>query len=433
MSISRRALLQAGLAAALPTLGYAAPRAPAKPQSRVIVIGGGFGGATCAKYLRQLSPKTEVTLIERRGSFYTGPFSNLVLAGVRTPASVTIDMSAVGAALGVRTLVDEVIAIDPITRTVTTAESGLLQADRVVVAPGIAMRWDVIEGLDATNSASMPHAWTGDGQLLELRDRLDAVPDGGTIVIGAPANPYRCPPGPYERASLIAHRLSQTDRSRCKILIADAKDDFTKRALFMLEWDQLYPGMIEWIPRAQGGEIIRVDTTTGEVWLRGDDQKSMATHLASIVPPQRAAEIAASADLIDESGWCPVNAATMESSRYPGIYVLGDAAILAPVPKSAFAANSAAKLCASAIASALNHGPAVDPQVLNTCYSFVSSNQAISVSARYSAVNGRFSVLSDGVSPLSGDLAVRQREARQARDWYTGITADSFGVIPPEQ
>lgn len=426
MTLSRRDLLKAGLATATwPSLGRAANRG--KPKSRVIVIGAGFGGATCAKYLRTLSPTTEVLLIERRSSFLTGPFCNLVLAGLRSAESVTFNTETIGAAHGVKTLVDEVIVLDPVKLSVTTANSGSFTADRIVVAPGVAMRWGMIEGLDATNSATMPHAWAGDGQVLELRDRLDAVPDGGTVLIGAPANPYRCPPGPYERASLIAFLLSRSGRKNCKIVIADAKDDFTKRALFMLEWDALYPDMIEWLPRAQGGEVVRVDTSTGEVWVRGAE-KPIITHLASIVPPQQAAELATSSDLADESGWCPINPADFESKKHPGVHVLGDATIAAPVPKSAFAANSQAKLCASAIAARLNGWPAPEPRLLNTCYSFVSDTQAISVSAFYGAVDGRLSVLSDGVSPLTGDTALRELEAEQAKAWYAGITADSFGL-----
>lgn len=423
MSLTRRRLLQAGLAAAgsWPQLGRAATT-----RARVIVIGAGFGGATAAKVLRLLSPKTEVLLIDRRPQFMTGPFTNLVLAGLRTPESITRATAEIGRAHGVETLIDDVVALDPVALTVTTAEHGILRADRLVVSPGIAMRWGAIEGLRADNSAAMPHAWLGDGQTLELRDRLDAVADGDTVLIAAPPNPYRCPPGPYERASLVAHRLRTTGRPRCKIVIADAKDDFSKSALFKLEWDALYPGMIEWLPRARGGEVVRVDPSTGEVWLR-DAATSIATSLASIIPPQQAAALAREADLADESGWCPVHAETFESTRHAGVYVIGDAAIAAPMPKSAFAANSQAKLAASAIVASLNHAAAPAARLLNTCYSLVSDRVGISVSGYYGAVNGKLSVLSEGMSPLSGDEALREREAREAQAWYDNVTTDSFG------
>ncbi|GAC1624234.1 MAG: NAD(P)/FAD-dependent oxidoreductase [Nevskia sp.] len=427
MTLSRRALLQAGFAAAAgwPLLGRAAG---ARKKSRVIVVGAGFGGATCAKYLRQLSPDTDVLLIERRPDFLTGPFSNLVIAGLRRPDRNPRDTPAIGRAHGQRTRRAEVTAIDPVSLQVTTANHGRHRADRLVVSPGIAMRWGAIEGLDAANSAAMPHAWTGDGQVLELRDRLDAVPDGGTILIGAPPNPYRCPPGPYERASLMAWALNASGRKRCKIVIADAKDDFSKSGLFRLEWDALYPGMIEWLPRKQGGEVVRVDPSSGEVWLR-DAAEPIVTNLASIIPPQRAADLAQQADLADESGWCPVHAENFESTRHANVHVLGDAAIAAPMPKSAFAANSQAKLAAAAIGASLNHGAAPVPRLLNTCYSLVSEHQGISVSGYYGAVGGRLSALSEGMSPLSGDAALREREAREALAWYLNVTTDSFGLL----
>lgn len=425
MTLSRRALLQ-GLAVA--GAGACALPALAQPatRNRVIVIGAGFGGATCAKILRRLSPGTDVLLIDARARWCTGPFTNLAITGLASIASISRSTAEIGRAHGVRTLIDEVIAIDPVTRTVTVAGGKRLQAERIVLSPGIAMRWGQIEGLDAAVSGAMPHAWTGDAQVQALRDRIDALPDGGVVLISAPPNPYRCPPGPYERASLIAEHLLTTGRRRCKILIADAKDDFTKRPLFLAEWDERYGGMIEWISRARGGEVTRVDAATGEVWLR-DQAASIGTHLASIVPPQQAAAIARTADLVDESGWCPVNPQNFESTRHAGIHVIGDAAIAAPMPKSAFAANSQAKLCAAAIAAALDGRPAPDARMINTCYSLVAHDAAISVSGFYSAASGRIAIVSEGISPPSPDGDLRQREAAQAHDWYESISTDSFG------
>ncbi|WP_293368957.1 NAD(P)/FAD-dependent oxidoreductase [Nevskia sp.] len=422
MSLSRRALLQ-GLTSA--SVGLSLP-AQAKAKARVIVIGAGFGGATCAKYLRRLAPDTDVLLIDARARWCTGPFSNLAITGLASVDSITRSTADIGRAHGLRTLVDEVTAIDPITKTVRVAGGKRLRADRIVLSPGIAMRWGLIEGLSAEVSGAMPHAWTGDAQVQSLRDRLDAVPDGGTILISAPPNPYRCPPGPYERASLIAEHLLKTGRARAKILIADAKDDFTKRPLFLAEWDERYGAMIEWISRAKGGEVTRVDAATGEVWLR-DQSASIGTHLASIVPAQQAAAIAKAADVSDESGWCPVNPQNFESTRHAGIHVIGDAAIATPMPKSAFAANSQAKLCASAIAAALAGRAAADARMINTCYSLVAHDAAISVSGFYSAASGRIAIVSEGVSPLSPPEGLRAREAAQAHDWYESISTDSFG------
>jgi sulfide dehydrogenase [flavocytochrome c] flavoprotein subunit len=416
----RRAVVAALGVSLLPRPSFAAA------ANRVIVVGAGFGGATCARYLRLLSPATEVLLIDGRDSFLTGPFSNLAIAGLRPLRSIRRDLGAIGRAHRVRTLHAQVTGIDPVRLRVTTDGSGTFGADRIVVAPGVAMRWDLIEGLTAANSHAMPHAWTGDAQVGVLRDRLAAVADGETILIGSPPNPYRCPPGPYERASLMAYRLAQTGRGRVKIVLADAKDDFTKSALFRLEWDTLYPGVIDWLPRAAGGEVVRVDTATGEVWLRGS-ATPLHTGLASIVPAQRAADLAVRADLVDESGWCPVDAADFQSTRHRGVHVIGDACLAAPMPKAAFAANSQAKLCACALAAAFAGAPAPEPRLLNTCYSMVSASAAISVSGAYGAVAGKLTQLSGGMSPLAAAAGLREREAREAAAWYAGITMDSFG------
>ncbi len=421
MNPLRRALLQAALGAAV-----LSARAESRLRARIIIIGAGYGGATCARTLRQLLPGADLLLIDARARWCTGPFTNLALTGLRSIASISHDTADIGRAHGVRTLVEAVTAVDPVTRTVSTAGGRRLSADRIVLSPGIAMRWGLIEGLTPALSGAMPHAWTGDAQVASLRDRIDAVPDGGTILIAAPPNPYRCPPGPYERASLLAEHLLKSGRKRCKILIADSKDDFTKRPLFLAEWDERYGAMIEWIPRAKGGEVVRVDATSGEVWLR-DASASIASHLASIVPPQQAAAIAQAADLTDESGWCPVNAQNFESTRHAGIHVIGDAAIASPMPKSAFAANSQAKLCASAIAAALDGRPPPASRMINTCYSLVAEDAAISVSGFYSAASGRIAIVSEGVSPLSPPAGLRQREAAQAHDWYESISTDSFG------
>ncbi len=429
MNHARRRWLQSAalacLGSAAPGLALARPRR-AKAQARVIVIGAGFGGATFAKTLRALSPQVDVLLIDARAHWCTGPFTNLAITGLRSIDSISRRTADIGRAHGVRTRVETVTAIDPAAMTVRLAGGERLKADRIVLSPGIAMRWGAIEGLTPDNTDAMPHAWTGDTQVRALRDRIDALADGATVLIAAPPNPYRCPPGPYERASLIAEHLLATGRKRCKILIADAKDDFTKRPLFLAEWDERYGGMIEWISRTKGGEVVRVDPATGAVWLR-DLATPISAELASIVPPQQAAAIAGAAVLADDSGWCPVQPQNFESTRHAGIHVIGDAAVASPMPKSAFAANSQAKLCAAAIAAALDGRAAPDARMINTCYSLVAHDAAISVSGFYSAASGRIAIVSEGVSPLSPPDGLRQREAAQAHDWYESISTDSFG------
>ena len=409
-----------GLSASLPLRSQAA-----QPQARVVIVGAGFGGASCARYLRRACPSASILLIDRRDRFYTGPFSNAAVAGLHPLTRIERWSADIARAHGVAYLADEVLDIDPINRKLSTRHHGVIVADRIVLAPGISLRWDVIEGLNESNSASMPHAWLGDAQLPLLHDRLAALDDGATIVIAAPQNPFRCPPGPYERATLMAWALHRRGLRRCKILIADAKDDFSKRGLFESEWMRLYPGMIEWIPRASGGEVLAVDTRQGRLKLRSGEW--LRADLASVIPPQHAAELAARADLVDESGWCPVDPARFASTRHAGLHVLGDACVATPMPKSGFAANSQAKVCAAAIAAELLGQPAPAARLLNTCYSLVAEDAAISVSGYYAAVEGRLSALSEGVSPLAGSPELRRQEAVQAEAWYRGLSIDSFG------
>ena len=417
----RRRHLLAGLAAA----ALSKPAFSLKPfHGRTIVIGGGFGGATCARTLRAASPMTSVTLVEPREHFFTGPSTNAALAGVCSEGDIVRGPAALEAQ-GVRWVRDRAVEIDPVARKVRVGSGEWLHADALVFSPGVAMRWDRIEGLDARRSDAMPHAWLGDGQVSRLRARIETLRDGATIAISAPPNPYRCPPGPYERASLLAWHLQQTERGRCKILLLDAKDDFTKRPLFQLGWDTLYPGMIEWVPRAKGGEVLQVDVPRSTLRLQNGER--VRATLASVVPPQRAADIAQQADLTDESGWCPVRPDTFESTRHAGIHVIGDAAAAQPMPKSAFSANSQAKLVALWLAAHYTGAPRPVPLLVNTCYSLLAPDYGISVGGLYGVVSGRLSTLNDGMSPLGAAREFRAREAGYAHDWYEQITRDSFG------
>lgn len=419
---SRRHLLLAGLsAAALPSFAFAA-KAPVR--ARIVIVGGGFGGATCARQLRRLMPGADLTLIEPRTHFFTGPSTNAALASVCAEGDIVRGLSALED-LGVRWVREAAVGLDPVARRLTTASGATFAADRIVVSPGVAMRWDRIAGLDAATSERMPHAWLGDAQVSQLRARIEALHDGATLAISAPANPYRCPPGPYERASLIAWRLLARKKKRCKILLLDAKDDFTKRTLFQLGWDTLYPGMVEWVPHAKGGEVVAVDARRGTLTLQNGSR--VRADLASVVPPQRAADIAKAGDLVDESGWCPVNPASFESTRHAGVHVIGDASIAQPMPKSAFSANSQGKLVALSIAAAFAGQPAPEARLVNTCYSLLAPDYGISVGGLYGVVSGRLSTLNDGMSPLGAARDVRAREAAYAHEWYEQITRDTFG------
>ena len=428
VAITRRNVLKlAGGAGAVSVLGALGFPSIAKAASgRVVVIGGGFGGATCAKYLRRADPGIEVTLVERNTQFATCPFSNAVLGGMRNLDSITHSYDHLRQRHGVNVVHDAVTAIDPAQRKVTMQSGSALSYDRLVVSPGIDLLWGAIEGYDQAASQIMPHAWKAGPQTALLRQQLMAMPDGGVVIIAPPANPFRCPPGPYERASLIAHYL-KTHKPKSKILILDAKDKFSKQGLFMQGWEELYPGMIEWRPGSGGGNIVRVDPKTMTVESDFGTEKGA---VINIVPPQSAGRITLQAGLANDKGWCPVNQQTFESQRHPGIHVIGDACIAGKMPKSGYSANSQAKVCAAAIAAMLRGDTPGGVSFINTCYSLVAPDYGISVAAVY-RLSDAGSIVgvegAGGVSPAQASADFRRREAEYAVGWYESITADMFG------
>jgi sulfide dehydrogenase [flavocytochrome c] flavoprotein chain len=419
---TRRQLL--GLAAQLLLVGSWTRRAWTQPSGRVVVVGGGFGGATCAKYIRRLDPAIEVTLVEPRRQFITCPFSNAVIAGLRDLDSVTHGYDGLRQRHGVRVVHASATAIDPTAHRITLDDGTALTYDRLVLSPGIELRWGGIEGYEVAASEVFPHAWEAGPQTILLRRQLEAMPDGGLVLIAAPAEPYRCPPGPYERASLIAHYL-KSRKPRSKLLILDAKNTFSKQELFRTAWERLYPDLLEWIPQSQSGRVVRVDTRAGTVSTDFDEYKPA---VANIIPPQQAAAIARLIGLDDGKGWCPVRPDSFESTIHAGIHIIGDAAIANPMPKSAFSANNQAKTCAAAIV-ALLHGESIPaPALMNTCYSLVAPDYGISIAAVYRVVDEKIVTVdgSSGVSPLDAPAETRALEAEYARSWYANITADTF-------
>jgi sulfide dehydrogenase [flavocytochrome c] flavoprotein chain len=400
-------------------------RAWTQSPGRVVVVGGGFGGATCAKYIRRADAAIEVTLVEPRRQCITCPFSNAVIAGLRDMASITHGYDSLRQRHSVRVVQASATAIDPVTRRVTLDDGSLLPYDRLVLSPGIELRWGGIEGYDAAASEVFPHAWEAGPQTMLLRRQLEAMADGGLVLISAPAEPYRCPPGPYERASLIAHYL-KTHKPRSKLLILDAKNAFSKQELFRPAWDRLYPGLIEWIPQSQSGRVARVDARARTVSTDFDDYSPA---VANIIPPQQAAAIARSAGLDEGQGWCQVRAGSFESTVHAGIHIIGDAAIANPMPKSAFSANNQAKTCAAAIVALLRGQEVPTPALMNTCYSLVAPDYGISIAAVYRVVDEKIATIdgSSGVSPLDAPAETRTAEAEYAKSWYSNITADTFG------
>ncbi|HEU5193614.1 MAG TPA: NAD(P)/FAD-dependent oxidoreductase [Methylomirabilota bacterium] len=420
MSVSRRAFLGLAASAAL----WPAPARAQGAGPRVVVVGGGFGGASCARALRQLDPKIAVTLVEASATFTACPFSNAVIGGLRELAAQQFTYTRV-AADGITLVPAMATAVDAAGKTVTLADGTKLAYDRLVLAPGIDIRWGALPGYDEAAAAVMPHAWKAGEQTLLLRRQLEAMDDGGLVVITAPANPFRCPPGPYERASLIAHYL-KTKKPKSKLLVLDAKDAFSKQRLFQAAWAELYPGLLEWVPLSKGGAVSSVEAATRT--LVTDFGKHQAK-VANVIPPQKAGRIAEVAGVTDRSGWCPIDPVTFESKLQPGIHVVGDAAIAGAMPKSAFAANSQAKSCAAAVATLLAGGTPATPKLINTCDSLVAPDYGISVAGVYTPSGGQLADVpgAGGVSPAGAPRGARQAEAVLAEAWFRTITTEVFG------
>ncbi len=418
-------LLGAG-GAALATLPAFSTLAGSAARANIVVVGGGFGGSTCARYLHRFDPALSITLIEPVERFITCPFSNAVLAGLRDLDSISHDYRA-HQKRGVSVVHARVEQIDAAGKKVSLGNGQTLGYDYLVLSPGIDFRWGEVEGMTAADAKVIPHAWQGGPQTTLLRNQLTAMENGGVVVIAPPDNPFRCPPGPYERASLIASYL-KASKPKSKILILDAKDKFSKQGLFTQAWEQLYPGMIEWVAGSSGGRIDRVDV--GKRVLHAELGDSHRGDVVNFIPPQKAAPIVHRAGLVNNDGWCPVDQRTFESKVQAGVYVIGDASIAGKMPKSGFAANSQGKVCAAAIVSAVHGVEMPEPSYVNTCYSLVAPDYGISVAAvyRYNRDKGIYKVKgSGGVSPKDADADFRQDEARYARGWYDSITMDAFG------
>jgi len=411
-----------GIAAAATSFTFPCP-SRAQSAARVVVIGGGFGGAACARALRRIDPKLQVTLVEPNKVFTACPFSNEVIAGLRE-----IDAQQFGydkiAAEGVIVIAQAAVKIDPKARTIGLADGTSLGYDRLVLAPGIDLRFDALPGYDEAAAAQMPHAWKAGEQTILLRKKLEAMDDGGVVVIAAPAGPLRCPPAVYERASLIAYYL-KAKKARSKILILDAKDAFPQQRLFENAWKELYPGMIERVSLSQGGRVTSVEPATNTIVT---DFGNYTGAVANVIPPQKAGRIAEIAGATDNTGWCPIDPMTYASKLVPNIHVIGDACFGGTIPKSASAANAQGKACAEAVASLIAGRPPANPKLPGACYNTVAPGYAFSQQGVYQARDGLFAE-SEAVatSPVDAPRELRAREASAAQNWYQTITVDAFG------
>lgn len=424
--MQRRSFLQAGLG-----VGAAAGLLPARAQSiqrepaRVVVIGGGFAGATAAKYLRLWSQqRVAVTLVEPQPRFLSCPLSNLVLAGERELSDLTLDYAQLVSRHGVNWARERATGIDPQRRRVRLAGGTELPYDRLIVAPGVGFDYSEMPGMNRPGAQqAVPHAWKAGAQTVALRRQLQAMPDGGVFAISIPPAPYRCPPGPYERACLVAHYLRR-HKPRSKLLVLDANPDLTsKGALFRQAWAERYPGLVEYRP---GHRVVDVDLAQQSFKL--DFHEDVRADVLNLIPPMRAGDIAFDAGLATaQQRWCEVDFLSFESKAVERVHVLGDALQAAPaMPKSAHMANQHGKACAAAVLALLSGDvPNPLPHYNNTCYSFVDAQQAMHVASvhRYDAARATMLPV-----PGAGGLSERPSalEGRQALAWANGIWADSL-------
>ncbi|MAW44546.1 MAG: cytochrome C [Gammaproteobacteria bacterium TMED243] len=396
----------------------------AEPNSRLVVVGGGFAGATLARSVKRLSPEITVVLIEARERYVSCPMSNLVIAGRRSLAAQTFDYRGLEAA-GVEVVRGMAVDVDATKQCVRLQGGVTIDYDRLVLAPGVMLNFDQLSGMSEQGAEKMPHAWQAGAQTTLLRRQIEAMPDDGLVVISVPAAPYRCPPGPYERASLITSYLKQ-NKPKAQILILDSNERFSKQALFQQGWKHLYGDRIRWQSASNDGRVIRVEPDAMRL------HTDFATHtpdVANIIPPQQAGLIAHRAGVADASGWCPVNSLSFESRLQPNIHVIGDAAIAAPMPKSAFAANAQAKVCAIALVRLFRGMQPQSTVLANTCYSYLEPNSAISISGAYRTQDGQFASIAAaaGASPLIPPEGLQAQEALHAADWFRAITQETFG------
>jgi NADPH-dependent 2,4-dienoyl-CoA reductase/sulfur reductase-like enzyme len=412
-------------ATALASTGLFAPAVLGQAKPRVVVVGGGPGGVTAAKYIaRDSAGAIDVVLVEPQRQFTTCFHSNLYLGGFRSFESITHSYDRVSSANGFRMNHQMASRVDREKKEVLLADGSRLGYERLVLAPGIDLKYDSVPGWGREHEETMPHAWRAGPQTQLLKARLDAVPDGGVIVMIAPPNPYRCPPGPYERVSMMAHVLKRTGRTRSKIVVLDPKENFSKQALFQEGWEKHYPGMVEWIgPKIHDG-IKSVDPKTNTV-VTGFETYANAA-LVNVIPAQMAGAIAREAGLANASGFCPIDPTNMKSASDPNIYLLGDATIAGDMPKSGFSANSQAKVAALMIRGELANARTFPARYANTCWSLIETDDTVKVGGRYEAKDGKITAVETFISKTGETAELRKQTQEENMGWYAGIIADMF-------
>ncbi|RXV70173.1 flavocytochrome C [Roseovarius sp. A46] len=421
MTLNRRKFIAVGTAAAA-TLSAPALLADGHGKPRVVVIGGGSGGATAARYIAKDSKGAiDVTLVEPTRSYFTCYFSNLYIGGFTDLEDISHTYGTLAAKYGINVVHDWAVDVDRDSKTVSLAGGAVLPYDKLILSPGIDFVEDAVPGWSVAEQNKMPHAYKAGSQSELLKAQIMAMPEGGRFAMVAPPNPYRCPPGPYERISMVAHVLSQVNPT-AKILVADPKPKFSKQALFEEGWQRHYSGMIERIGPDFGGENVSVDTEAMTIDIDGMVE---TVDVCNVIPAQKAGRIADMAGVTD-GRWAPVNAADLSSTVDPDVHVLGDAAAQGDMPKSGFAANSQAKVCAMAVRGALTGSKVFPAKFTNTCWSLIAEDDGVKVGATYEATEEKIAKVDGFISQTGEDAATRKATYEESVGWYSGITTDMF-------
>ncbi len=420
MTLNRRVFLGAtGVVVA----GLSAPMVRAQGKPRVVVVGGGAGGATAARYIAKDSKgEVDVTLIEPSRTYYTCFFSNLYLGGFQELSDIAHSYGTLAANYGINVVHDWATGVDRDAKTVSLAGGGSVPYDKLILSPGIDFVDGAVEGWDLSAQNKMPHAYKAGSQTELLKAQIMAMPEGGTFAMVAPPNPYRCPPGPYERVSMVAHVL-KANNPTAKIIVADPKPKFSKMALFQEGWGNNYEGMVDWIGEDFGGGNVSVNPDAMTVTIDGEETK---VDVCNVIPAMKAGRIAEMAGVTD-GNWAPVNAADMSSKADPDIYVLGDASQQGDMPKSGFSANSQAKVCANAVRGALTGSKVFPAKFSNTCWSLIDTDDGVKVGATYEATPEKIAKVDGFISQTGEDADLRKATYEESLGWYAGITSDMFG------
>ncbi len=420
MTFNRRTFL--GTAGAI-AAGLSAPMVLAQGKPRVVVVGGGAGGATAARYIAKDSKgEIDVILIEPSRTYYTCFFSNLYLGGFQELSDIAHSYGTLAANYGVNVVHDWAVGVDRDAKTVSLAGGGSVPYDKLILSPGIDFVDGAVEGWDVSAQNKMPHAYKAGSQTELLKAQIMAMPEGGTFAMVAPPNPFRCPPGPYERVSMVAHVL-KANNPTAKIIVADPKPKFSKMSLFQEGWANHYEGMVDWIGEDFGGGNVSVNPDAMTVTIDGEETK---VDVCNVIPAMKAGRIAEMAGVTD-GNWAPVNAADMSSKADPDIHVLGDASQQGDMPKSGFSANSQAKVCANAVRGALTGSKVFPAKFSNTCWSLIDTDDGVKVGATYEATPEKIAKVDGFISQTGEDADLRKATYQESLGWYAGITSDMFG------